>query len=100
MVNLEWKFGFNTVLSYDDMIQSLEMNVNGFYIVASEYGKVTNVCYGNIIQLHSKFKQQYESLNYLKIKYFTFAVYENKENASEIQSLIIKSLYHNEEYNQ
>lgn len=100
MVNLDWKFGYNGVLSFGDVIQSSDMNFNGFYIVASEYGKVTNVCYGNLHQLHSNFKQQYESSNHLKIGYFTFAAYENEEDAIDIQSLLIKSLYHNQEYNQ
>jgi hypothetical protein len=98
MIDLEWKCGNGRALSFEDIVPMLEMNRNGFYIVASVHGKVTNVCYGNILQLHSIFIRNYNSGNFFKIMYFTYAFYEDENKSKEILSQIQKSLYHNPDY--
>ena len=98
MIELDWKFGYNKVLSFEDGVSHLDMNNKGFILIASIHGKVTNICYDNILQLYNRFKRIYNSQNPLNIKYFTFAFYDNDEKSKVIISCLKKSLYHNPDY--
>lgn len=94
-IKLDWNYGYNRVLDFDDNISKNELNKKGFFIVASKHGKITNVCYDNILQLYDKFKYKFKTQNSRNIKYFTYAFHENESDSKEILSLLTNSLYYN-----